>query len=66
MGTNRLVLLDPRRSFGQPIVSRSGVPTVILDRAAKAAGSVREVAAWYEVDRAEVQDAVEFEEKLAA
>ena len=66
MGTNRLVVLDPRRSFGQPIVSRNGVPTIILDRSVKAAGSVREVAAWYEVDRAEVHDAVEFEEQLAA
>lgn len=66
MGTNRLVVLDPKRSFGQPIVAHSGVPTVILDRAVKAAGSPREVAAWYEVDRKEVQDAVAFEDKLAA
>jgi uncharacterized protein (DUF433 family) len=65
MGTNRLVVLDPRRSFGQPIVSDSGVPTIILDRAVKAA-SLREVAGWYEVHRAEIQDAVEFEHKLAA
>jgi len=66
LGTDRLVVLDPGRSFGQPIVARSGVPTVILRRAVKAAGSEREVAAWYEVDRAEVRDAVAFEEKLAA
>jgi len=66
MGTNRLVVLDPRRSFGQPIVSHSGVPTVILDRSVKGAGSIREVAAWFEVERTEVKDAVEFEQKLAA
>jgi uncharacterized protein (DUF433 family) len=66
LGTDHLVVLDPRRSFGQPIVARSGVPTVILRRAVAAAGSEREVAAWYEVDRAEVRDAVAFEEKLAA
>jgi uncharacterized protein (DUF433 family) len=66
LGTDHLVVLDPRRSFGQPIVSRGGVPTVILRRAVKAAGSVREVAVWYDVDRAEVKDAIAFEEKLAA
>lgn len=66
MGTNRLVVLDPKRSFGQPIVAHNGVPTIILDRAVKAAGSAREVAAWYEVDREEVRDAIAFEEKLAA
>jgi len=66
MGKSRSVVLDPRRSFGQPIVSRSGVPTTILSRAVRAAGSVREVAAWYEVGRPEVNDAVEFEQKLAA
>jgi uncharacterized protein (DUF433 family) len=66
MGKSRSVVLDPRRSFGQPIVSRSGVPTTILNRAVKATGSVREVAAWYEAERPEVQDAVAFEQKLVA
>ena len=30
MGKKRLVLIDPERSFGQPIVSIEGVPTAVL------------------------------------
>jgi len=64
--TRRLVVLDPTRNFGRPIVTRHGVPTEILDRAAKACNSVEEVARWYEVPKAEIEDAMEFEQQLAA
>ncbi len=66
MGEKRLVVLDPTRNFGRPIVARHGVPTEILANAAKATGSVAEVARWYEVSEREIQDAVEFEQRLAA
>lgn len=33
MGRKRLVVIDAERSFGQPIVSTEGVPTVVLSRA---------------------------------
>ncbi|HEY2083055.1 MAG TPA: hypothetical protein VGI88_09745 [Verrucomicrobiae bacterium] len=61
-----LVVLDPTRNFGRPIVVRHGVPTEILARAAKAAGSLDDVSRWYEVAKAEIEDAVEFEQQLAA
>jgi uncharacterized protein (DUF433 family) len=59
-------VLDPTRNFGRPIVFRQGVPTEVLARAANACGSVDEVSRWYEVPRAEIEDAVEFEQQLAA
>ncbi len=59
-------MLDPARNFGRPIVDRHGVPTEVLANAVKAAGSVAEVARWYEVPEPEIQDAVEFEQRLAA
>jgi uncharacterized protein (DUF433 family) len=65
MGARHRILLDPRRSFGQPIVSE-GVPTAVLARAVKREGSIEEVASWYEVEPRAVRDAVEFERKLAA
>lgn len=40
MGPRRRVLLDPARSFGQPIVSE-GVPTLILSRAVRREGDGR-------------------------
>jgi hypothetical protein len=33
MGKKRLVVIDPERSFGQPIVSTEGVPTAVLYKA---------------------------------
>ena len=64
--SRRLIVLDPTRSFGRPIVSRHGVPTEILARAAKVCDSVEEVSRWFEVPKAEIEDAVEFEQQLAA
>jgi len=64
--SRRLVVLDPTRNFGRPIVAKYGVPTEILFRASKACGSVGEVSRWYEVPEIEIDDAVEFEQSLAA
>jgi uncharacterized protein (DUF433 family) len=66
LGTERRVVLDPNRQFGQPIVFKSGVRTEILYLAVKNGASENEVAEWFEVERKDVQDAVEFEKHLAA
>lgn len=66
LGKNREVVIDPRRNFGQPTVTKSGVPTAILARSAKANGSVAAVSHWFEVPEGEIRDAVEFETQLAA
>ena len=62
---HRTVLVDPTRSFGRPIVRR-GVPTEILADAVKLEGSVDAVASLYEVPKAEIRSALEFEQRLAA
>ena len=59
-------MIDPTRSFGQPISSEFGVPTIVLAEAVQAEGSVARVAALYEVDRTVVADAVRYHEELAA
>ena len=65
-GKKQLVALDPRRSFGQPIVFQDGVPTQILARSVRANSSLEEVARWFEVNPLSVRKAVEFEQSLAA
>lgn len=65
-GKSHLVALDPRRSFGHPIIFRVGIPTVVLARSVQANGSVEEVARWFEVEPICVREAVEFEQSLAA
>jgi len=67
LGLDRRVVIDPERSFGQPIVTPESVPTSILAKAVKAEeGSIDSVARWYLVHPKAVKDAVELETRLAA
>lgn len=66
MGRDRLVVIDPKRSFGQPIVMEKGVPTLVLADAYKAENSIKSVALWYNLSENSVKDAVEYEQQLAA
>ncbi len=63
LGENRPVLIDPRRSFGLPVVT-SGVRTDVLAGHAAAGDRTTEIAAWYDISETEVEAAIEFEEKL--
>ena len=60
------IVIDPHRSFGQPIASNYGVPTIALADAVEAEGSVDRVARLFDVSPATVRDAVRFEQGLAA
>jgi uncharacterized protein (DUF433 family) len=66
MGKDRAVVIDPRRSFGAPIVAKAGIPTKILKSAVDAEKSIEFVAKWYGAEIDEVMDAVKFETKQAA
>ncbi len=66
MWPKKQVLVDPRRSFGRPIVAHGGVPTETLAQAVAAEGSEQRVARWYEVPVDAVKAAVAFERDLAA
>jgi uncharacterized protein (DUF433 family) len=66
LGARKAVVIDPNRSFGQPIVAPEGVPTAILAGAFAADGSQEAVARAYGVSLRSVRHAVEFEQKLAA
>lgn len=57
------VVVDPSRSFGQPIDAVSSVPTSILAAAARNEGVLRAALA-YDVDPSSVRRAVEFEAAL--
>ncbi|HXR36433.1 MAG TPA: DUF433 domain-containing protein [Candidatus Binataceae bacterium] len=64
---DRKVVIDPQRSFGQPIVARDGIPTRTLYRAYLAENQeIGEVASCYGISRHSVRSAVEFEERLTA
>lgn len=66
LGRERAVVVDPGRSFGQPIAPQAGVPTRVLAKSVRANdGDFDKVARWYEVTEGEVRDACEFENGLA-
>jgi uncharacterized protein (DUF433 family) len=60
------VVLDPRRSFGQPILAASGVSTAILQLAAAAGRTARDISLDFEIEERSVRSALAFEAKLAA
>lgn len=62
----RSVVIDPRLSFGRPVLSKAAVPTdVIVDRF-RAGDSVLEMAKDYGVDETEIEEALRFEQRRAA
>ncbi len=62
----RTIVIDPQRSFGQPILHEHGIPTDVLAQSVEAEGSVTIAARYFDVPVAHVKDAVEFEKHLAA
>lgn len=65
-GKAKGVVVDPTRQFGQPIDDATGVPTVVLARAAEAEGSPERAAKVFMVPINSVRRAVAFEQQLAA
>ncbi len=63
---NKIIVVDPQRAFGAPILYDEGIPTFVLATAFHAQKSYDEVAEWYAIKPAMVKAAVEFEERLAA
>jgi len=61
MEKSKNVVLDPARSFGQPIVAKEGVPTLILAHSVSAEGSIERASEWYNVNRDAVENAYIYE-----
>lgn len=60
------IVIDPERSFGQPIEFHTGVPTSVLAAAAKAEGAIDRAAMLWHVSPTAIRRAVEFEDSLKA
>ena len=58
------VVVNPKRSFGRPVLRDSSVPTSALAAAYVAEKSFRNVALMYEVPEAQVKEAVDFQTSL--
>ncbi len=60
----KLVLIDPRISFGKPILVGVGVPTSVVADRHEAGESIAELAKDYECEASEIQTAVDYERSL--
>ena len=64
-GSN-VVVLDPGRSFGKPLLDEFDVQTRVVAEAVEAEGSSARVAEWYEIPLQAVRTAVSYERQLLA
>jgi uncharacterized protein (DUF433 family) len=64
---SQVIVLDPNRRAGDPILTESGVPTIAIATAFKADKEDAKFVAWqYEITEAEVRAAVRFEKRACA
>lgn len=60
------IVIDPRVGFGQPVITGTGVEARIVAQRYRAGESVRELAADYDVDAEQIEDAIRCETREAA
>ena len=60
------IVIDPRLSFGRPVLSDVAVPTEIIVGRFRAGDSMAEMAKDYGVDEKEIEEALRFEQRRAA
>jgi uncharacterized protein (DUF433 family) len=65
-GIEHIVVIDPKVSFGRPILARSGVRTEVIQDRFIAGDSPREMAEDFGVDEAMILETLRFEQRLAA
>jgi uncharacterized protein (DUF433 family) len=62
----RSIVIDPLLSFGRPVLVKVAIPTEIIVDRFRAGDSMTEMAKDYGVDEKEIEEALRFEQRLAA
>jgi len=62
----RVIVIDPRRSFGRPVLVGTGIPTAIVAERYKAGETVDQLADDYGRARLEIEEAIRCELFLEA
>jgi uncharacterized protein (DUF433 family) len=60
------VIVNPRFAYGHPVISEKKIPTAAIFQLWRAQGDRKRVAGWYGIDLMEIDEAIEFELRLAA
>ena len=62
----KTVMIDPRISFGRPVLAGTGIPTAMLAERYKAGDSIDELAQDYNCDRLQIEEGIRCELQLVA
>jgi uncharacterized protein (DUF433 family) len=62
--TPRMVLIDPKFSFGQPFLAKTRIPTAVVAERYKAGDSVKHLAGDYDCPQEEIEEAIRCELNL--
>ena len=62
----KVIVIDPAISFGKPVMAGSGIPTSIVAERYKAGETIEELAADYERERSDIEEAIRCELQLEA
>ena len=62
----KTVMIDPRISFGRPVLAGTGIPTAMLAERYKAGDSIDELAEDYNCDRLQIEEGIRCELPLLA
>jgi uncharacterized protein (DUF433 family) len=57
----KAIVIDPRISFGRPVLVGTGIPTAILAERYKAGDSIDDLAYDYDCDRLKIEEAIRYE-----
>lgn len=60
------VVVDPRISFGKPVVENANVPTEVIRDQARATSDIHALASWFALEPRQIRNALHYEEQLAA
>lgn len=61
----RIIVIEPGLAFGRPVIAGTGIPTEIIAERYKAGDSVKELAADYDRQETEIEEAIRCELKAA-
>lgn len=62
----RVIVIDPRVSFGQPVITGTGVPTAVIASRFAGGESVMDLADDYGLDASQIDEAIRWEPRRAA
>lgn len=66
LGKDKMIVLDPKRNFGKPILDKLNIRVETIIDIYKNNKNINEISNWYNIDKKSINAAIEFEKRLIA